>query len=96
MKLKYDKLLSNFALDCNLRHYSLAQYSDRLYTQSEERLNSPEWAQSEKLRARNEEELANLKKEKSDKRNLSKGRAVQVDPGYPVVFTVDPTPAFNA
>ena len=33
-------------------------------SQSEERLSCPEWAQSEKLRARNEEELATLEHER--------------------------------
>ena len=55
-------------------HFRLGQFSDGLYTQSEERLKSPEWAQSEKLRARNEEELNALKKEKSEKKQrLSRG-----------------------
>ena len=37
-------------------------------------LGSPEWAQSEKLKARNEEELTTLKKERFDKRGrLSRG-----------------------
>ena len=48
-------------------HFRLAQFSDRLYAQTEERLRSPEWEQSEKLRARNEEELATLKHEKAEK-----------------------------
>ena len=29
MKLKYDELLSNFAINCNLRHYTLACTSSR-------------------------------------------------------------------
>ena len=49
-------------------HFRLGQFSDHLYAQSEERLSSPEWAQSEKLRARNEEELASLKQERAEKR----------------------------
>jgi hypothetical protein len=46
-------------------NFRLAHYADSLYSQSEERLSSPEWAQSEKLRARNEEELATLKEERA-------------------------------
>ena len=49
-------------------HYRLAQFADNLYTQAEQRLASPEWALSEKLRARNEEELQSLKLERAEKR----------------------------
>jgi hypothetical protein len=50
-------------------HYRLAQYTDLLYRQSEERVNSPEWKRSERLRERNENELTRLRGEREVKRN---------------------------
>jgi ataxia telangiectasia mutated family protein len=49
-------------------HFRLAQFADNLYTQATARLSSPEWSLSEKLRARNEEELASLKLGRAQKR----------------------------
>lgn len=49
-------------------HYRLAQYTDSLYRQFEERLNSPEWIRSERLRERNENELTRLRGEREVKR----------------------------
>ena len=67
--------------------FRLAQYSDALYTQSEERLSSPEWAQSEKLRARNEEELVTIQKERDavkkrlqrEKNSLTRDEAIALE-----------------
>ena len=50
-------------------HYRLAQYTDLLYRRSEERVNSPEWKRSERLRERNENELTRLRGEREVKRN---------------------------
>jgi len=48
-------------------HHRLAQFSDSLYEQLEERIHSPEWARSEKLRRNNEYELSRLKSERGAK-----------------------------
>ena len=45
MKLKYDELLSKFALNCNLRHYSAVQTDERTWfaTLEEEDCRGTEW-----------------------------------------------------
>ena len=48
-------------------HYRLAQFSYSLYEQLEERIHSPEWARSEKIRRNNEYELSHLKGERGVK-----------------------------
>jgi len=56
-------------------HLRLAQFADQLYAQVEARLTSPEWAQSEALRRRNEVELQALKIEREEKRERLARRA---------------------
>ena len=56
-------------------HMRLAQFADQLYAQVEARLTSPEWAQSEALRRRNELELQALKIEREEKRERLSPRA---------------------
>ena len=56
-------------------HLRLAQFADQLYAQLEARLTSPEWAQSEALRRRNEQELQALEMERAEKRERLTRRA---------------------
>jgi ataxia telangiectasia mutated family protein len=56
-------------------HLRLAQFADQLYAQLEARLTSPEWAQSEALRRRNELELQSMKIEREEKRERLARRA---------------------
>jgi hypothetical protein len=49
-------------------HFRLAQFADTLYARAEARLASPEWASSEKLRRRNEEDLQSLRLERAETR----------------------------